>query len=144
MMTTSLSTLIETLPWPAIVLGVAAALAVLVIYDVVYVWPLCRRMAAVAERCRLLEQTCAELPSLSSQVALLADRSRVDLALIGERLGQLELATDERSYEQAITCAEHGDDPDRLISCFGLTEGEAQLVTLLHGDRRRWPERKIA
>jgi hypothetical protein len=70
------------------VLGVAAALAVLVIYDVVYVWPLCRRMAAVAERCRLLEQTCADLPSLSSQVALLADRSRADLALIGERLGQ--------------------------------------------------------
>jgi hypothetical protein len=138
-------TLIETLPWPPILLGIAAALAILVIYDVAYVYPLCRRLAAVAERCRVLEQSFVDLPSLSSQVALLADRSRADLAQIGERLGQLELATEERSYEQAITSAERGEDADRLISCFGLTEGEAKLVTLLHGDRQRAPRlRKTA
>jgi hypothetical protein len=142
MMTTTLNTLIEALPWAPILLGIGAALAILVIYDVAYVFPLCRRLAAVGERCRLLEQTFVDLPSLSAQVALLADRGRADLARIGERLGQIELATDERSYEQAITSAERGDDPDRLISCFGLTEGEAKLVTLLHGDRQRAPERR--
>jgi hypothetical protein len=137
--------LMETLPWPPILLGIAAALAILVIYDVAYVYPLCRRLAAVAERCRVLEQSSVDLPSLSSQVALLVDRSRADLAQIGERLGQLELATEERSYEQAITSAERGEDADRLISCFGLTEGEAKLVTLLHGDRQRAPRlRKTA
>jgi len=138
----TLTTLVETLPWPPILLGLAAALSILVIYDVAYVWPLCRRMGALAERCCALEQTCADLPALSAQVCLLADRGRADMAQIGERLGQIELATEERSYEQAITCAERGEDPERLISCFGLTEGEAKLVTLLHGDRRSWPEQR--
>ena len=53
------------------------------------------------------------------------------------RLGQLELATEVRSYEQAIGSAERGEESSRLISCFGLTEGEADLVTLLHGDPSR-------
>jgi len=141
-----MTTLIENLPWAPIVLGIAAALSILVIYDVAYVWPLCRRMTAVAERCRVLEQTYVDLPALSAQVSLLAGRGRDDMAKIGERLGQLELAIEERSYEQAITSAERGEDPDRLVSIFGLTEGEAKLVTLLHGDRQRAPQsqRKIA
>ena len=137
-----MNALIEMLPWPPILLGIAAALSILVIYDLAYVWPLCRRMAAVAERCRMLEQSMVDLPALSSQVVLLADRGRADLAQIGERLGQLELATEERSYEQAITCAERGEDPERLVSVFGLTEGEASLVTLLHGERGRAPKRR--
>jgi hypothetical protein len=137
-----MNALIEMLPWPPILLGLAAALSILVIYDLAYVWPLCRRMAAVAERCRMLEQSMVDLPALQSQVALLADRGRADLAQIGERLGQIELATEERSYEQAITCAERGEDPERLVSVFGLTEGEASLVTLLHGERRRAPQRR--
>ena len=136
--------LIENLPWPPILLGLAAALSILVIYDLAYVWPLCRRMAAVAERCRLLEQMFCDLPSLSAQVARLADKGRSDLTQIGERLGQLELATEAHSYEQAITSAEHGEDAARLISCFGLTEGEAKLVTLLHGERKRASEPRAA
>ena len=56
---------------------------------------------------------------------------------LGERLGQLELATETRSYEQAIGCAEKGEETSRLISCFGLTEGEADLVVLLHGEASR-------
>jgi hypothetical protein len=137
-----MNALIEMLPWPPILLGLAAALSILVIYDLAYVLPLCRRMAAVAERCRVLEQSMVDLPALSSQVALLADRGRADLTQISERLGQLELATEERSYEQAITCAERGEDPERLVSVFGLTEGEANLVTLLHGERQRAPKRR--
>jgi hypothetical protein len=136
--------MIENLPWPPILLGLAAALSILVIYDLAYVWPLCRRTAAVAERCRLLEKMFCDLPSLSSQVALLANKGRADLTQIGERLGQLELTTESHSYEQAITSAERGEDAARLISCFGLTEGEAKLVSLLHGERRKTPERPRA
>ena len=134
----------ETLPWPAIVLGIAAALAILVMYDVVYVWPLCRRTAAVAERCRLLEQTFADLPSLSPRWRC----SRTVAARTSRRSasasGSSSLRPRSALTSRPSRCAEHGDDPDRLISCFGLTEGEAKLVTLLHGDRRRWPERKTA
>src|SRR5690606_5015377 len=56
---------------------------------------------------------------------------------IGERLGHLELVTEGRAYEQAIGFAEQGGDTNQLITCFGLTEGEADLVHLLHGGAGR-------
>ena len=59
--------IIENLPWPPILLGLAAALSILVIYDLAYVYPLSRRWSAVAERCRLLEQMFCDLPSLTAQ-----------------------------------------------------------------------------
>lgn len=132
----------QNLPWPQVLLGLAAALSVLVIYDVAYVWPLCRRQAALAARCAKLEQALAGVVGVVERVASLENRGREDLSQIAQRLGQLELATESRSYEQAIGCAERGEEADRLISCFGLTEGEANLVTLLHGDRARRPERR--
>jgi hypothetical protein len=133
--------MLETLPWPQIILGLAAALAVLVIYDVVYVWPIHRRIAALSERCNGLERSLGGLlDKLEARVAASDHRGREDLGRLGERLGQLELATETRSYEQAITSAQRGEERTRLISCFGLTEGEADLVTLLHGDRSRQAE----
>jgi hypothetical protein len=134
--------MLENMPWPQVLLGLAAALAILVVYDVAYVWPLCRRMAALADRCCALEQSLGGLSELAARVAASDERGREDLGRLGERLGQLELATETRSYEQAIDCAERGEEAERLISCFGLTEGEANLVTLLHGDRARRPEQR--
>jgi hypothetical protein len=134
--------LLQNLPWPQVLLGLAGALSILVIYDVSYVWPLCRRQAALAERCGKLEQALAGLVGVAERVALLENRGREDLSQLTQRLGQLELATESRSYEQAIGCAERGEQAERLISCFGLTEGEANLVTLLHGERDRRPDRR--
>jgi len=133
--------MLDNLPWPEVVLGAAAALAVLVIYDVAYVWPIHRRISALTMRCAGLERSLGGvLNDLAARVAAGEERGREDLGRVEERLGQLELATETRSYEQAIGCAERGEASARLISCFGLTEGEADLVTLLHGDRSRRPE----
>jgi hypothetical protein len=133
--------MLDTLPWPEVMLGVAAALAVLVVYDVLYVWPIHRRITVLAERCAGLERSLGGvLDDLASRVAASDERAREGLGRVGERLGQLELATETRSYEQAIGCAERGEASARLISCFGLTEGEANLVTLLHGDASRRAE----
>ena len=130
--------MLENFPWPQTILGVAAALAILVIYDVVYVWPIHRRIKALAERFDNLERSQQGLiDGLATRVATLERHGREDLGRLGERLGQLELATESRSYEQAITSAEHGEEVTRLITCFGLTEGEAELVTLLHGEKTR-------
>jgi len=119
-------------------LGLAAALAVLVIYDVVYVWPIHRRIVALTERCAGLERSLGGvLDDLAARVQASATQGREHLDRLGERLGQLELTTDTRSYEQAIGCAEKGEETSRLISCFGLTEGEADLVVLLHGEASR-------
>ncbi len=131
----------DLIPWPQVVLGAAAALAILVIYDVAYVWPLCRRIAAAAERCRTLE---AELDArieherdLAERVAGVETVSRAHWSRLGERLGQLELGLEARSYEHAIGFAELGQHSDQLMACFGLTEGEASLVRLLHADKAR-------
>jgi hypothetical protein len=119
-------------------LGVAAALAVLVIYDVLYVWPIHRKIAVLSERCAVFERSFGGgLNDLAARVAAGDKRGREDLGRLGERLGQLEVATETRSYEQAIGCAEKGEETARLISCFGLTEGEADLVMLLHGEASR-------
>src|SRR5690606_9253486 len=132
--------MLETLPWPTLLLGLAAALAVVVVYDVAYVWPLCRRYAALADRCRRLESGVAGIAGLASGIADVdrrfaeaESRAAERWHRIGERIGHLELATEGRAYEQAIGFAEQGGDNDRLITCFGLTTGEADLVRLLHG-----------
>ena len=130
--------MLTNLPWPEVLLGTAAALAVLVIYDVVYVWPIHRRITALTERCAIFERTLgSSLDDLAARMAAGESRGREDVARVGQRLGQLELATEARSYEQAIDCAEKGEETARLISCFGLTEGEADLVVLLHGEASR-------
>ena len=130
--------MLQNLPWPEIVLGIAAALAILVIYDVCYVWPIHRRIAGLTERCAVLERSLGGLLNdLKARVEASDHRGREDFTRIGERLGQLELATETRSYEQAIGCAEKGEETSRLISCFGLTEGEADLVMMLHSEASR-------
>ena len=74
---------------------------------------------------------------LAARVAANDDRRRDGVGRLGERQGRIELATESRSYEQAMGCAERGEETARLISCFGLTEGEADLVILLHGEASR-------
>ena len=130
--------MLNNLPWPDVALGVAAALAILVIYDVVYVWPIHRRISTLTERCGILERSLGRaLDEVSSRLAAGEQRGRDDSSRLGERLGQLERATETQSYEQAIGFAEKGEETSRLISCFGLTEGEADLVVLLHGESSR-------
>ena len=130
--------MLNNLPWPEVLIAVAAALALVVIYDVFYVWPIHRRISALTDRCALLERSLGGvIDDVTKRLEMSASQGRAGLSRLGERLGQLELATESRSYEQAIGCAEKGEEPARLISCFGLTEGEADLVMLLHGETSR-------
>jgi hypothetical protein len=130
--------MLTNLPWPEVLLGIAAALAIIVIYDVCYVWPIHRRISVVTDRCAVLERSLGGvLDDLAARFEMSSNQGRADLSRLGERLGQLEVATDTRSYEQAIGCAQKGEETARLISCFGLTEGEADLVMLLHGEASR-------
>ncbi len=71
--------------------------------------------ARVGERLRRLDQVSAQL---------------------NDRLGQLEVRGDGRPYDHAIALVRHGADADRLVSHFGLSRGEADLVSLVHGRRK--------
>ncbi|HUO81218.1 MAG TPA: DUF2802 domain-containing protein [Steroidobacteraceae bacterium] len=69
----------------------------------------------VGERVRRLEQVGAQL---------------------SDRLGQLEVRGDGRPYDHAIAMVRHGADAERLVTHFGLSRGEADLVSLVHGQRK--------
>jgi hypothetical protein len=71
--------------------------------------------ARVGERLRRLDQVSSQL---------------------NDRLGQLEVRGDGRPYDHAIALVRHGADADRLVTHFGLSRGEADLVSLVHGGRK--------
>jgi hypothetical protein len=97
----------------------------------------CPRFAALAPAGLTLARSRRQRRLEGARRGASDHREREDFGRLGERLGQLELATEAQSYEQAIGCTEKGEETSRLISCFGLTEGEADLVMLLHNEASR-------
>jgi Protein of unknown function (DUF2802) len=53
-----------------------------------------------------------------------------------DRLATLETNVSGRSYDQAIDWVRRGARPDELTQTFGLSHGEAELVTALHGQKK--------
>ncbi len=93
-----------------------------------------------------LERRVQAAESQALKLAAEADRQRQarrkldeSLRYCDERIGQLELRAASRPYEQAIRMAAQGGTEDRLMRYFGLTDGEAALVSLLHGDVQHDP-----
>ena len=56
---------------------------------------------------------------------------------VDERVGVLELRGESRPYHQAIDLARGGADSAKLTRQLGLSQPEANLLTLLHGAKRR-------
>lgn len=100
----------------------------------------------VADLRRALAETDARLGALRREVegataiAVRAGerlrKAEATTVQLAERLGQLELRGEGRPYDQAIALVQNGADADRLVRNFGLTRGEADLVTLVHGRRK--------
>ena len=127
--------MMNQIPWLELALSLGPVSIALATYELVFVRPLRRRARASTERCSALEQSAKETMGLVVRMVNGERRLRGELNRLGERIGQLELRSEVRSFEQAISLAEKGEQAARLVSCFGLTEGEASLVSLLHGDR---------
>ena len=116
-------------------------LAVLAVYELLLVLPMRLRVRRLRRRALSYERA---LDAMHEAVQALAKRLRQDhkradaqLVRLEERIGQLNLRTDARPYEQAIALAEHGAEQNSLSRTLGLTQGEAKLVSLLHGGRIR-------
>ena len=126
----------NSFPW--FELAAAASLCVfsLVLYEIYCVRSLRRKLAKITDHCWRLEKALRGANGVLTRQAAEEQEIRNSLAGLGQRLGQLELRNSGRSFEQAIDLAGQGEGADRLVSCFGLTEMEAKLVSLLHGDRR--------
>lgn len=74
---------------------------------------------------------------LATAMALRAGRSvrrlEAENTRLSDRLGLIELRCETRPYDQAIDSARRGADPMQLTQQFGLSQGEADLLSRLHG-----------
>jgi hypothetical protein len=96
-----------------------------------------RRRQRESERAlALLTKQTESAVAMSVRVGQRLRRAERLLAWACERVGQLELRNEGRSYDQAIELVRRGADAGRLMSNLGLSRGEAELVTLLHGQRK--------
>ena len=121
--------------WTELAAGCLLVLLALAGYDLCIVRPLRRRMAGLVRRAATLDAFRIRATGALQRLARAQQAAAQEASRIEERLGQIELRGDSRAYEQAINLASHGGSADRLVSYFGLTEGEASLVRLLHGSR---------
>lgn len=116
-------------------------LAALAIYELLLILPMRLRTRRLRRRAqsyeRALDSMHQSVQALAKRLAEDRERASAQLIRLEERIAQLNLRTDARPYEQAIALAEHGAEKNSLSRTLGLTQGEAELVSLLHGARAR-------
>ncbi len=96
-----------------------------------------RRLRA---RCASVESSLAEVRRELELVASISTRTgrrlksiEQDYSGVADRVELVELRGPAQSFDQAIHSARRGADPVKLTQQFGLSRGEADLVTRLHG-----------
>ena len=128
-----------TLEYPDLVLlGLGAVLVlatVLLVTALVRNSRLRRRILAIEKQFELLKADVAATTGIGVRAGEKLRRLDQVTAQMAERLGQLELRGEGRPYDQAIALVRRGADADRLMSNYGLSRGEADLVALVHGHR---------
>ena len=94
-----------------------------------------RRLAAMEQQFETLRADVAASTGIGVRAGERLRRLDQVTTQMGERLGQIELRGEGRPYDQAIALVRRGADAERLISNYGLSRGEADLVALVHGRR---------
>lgn len=79
------------------------------------------------------DQNCDRLSNTQDKLG----RCEFRIEALQRRLDCLEIQPQGRSFDDAISMVERGASQDSLVSSFGLSPGEADLVTRMH---RRRPE----
>ena len=74
--------------------------------------------------------------SISLRTGRRVNRIEQEYSGVAERVGSVELRGRAQCFDQAIDFARRGTDPGRLTQQFGLSRGEADLVTRLHGRKK--------
>jgi len=92
------------------------------------------RVAAAAENAHAQAQAQAQAQELAhARTQARLQRLEQNYAKITDRIGLVEFRGEGRSFDQAIDFARSGAEPGKLAAKFGLSRGEADLVTRLHG-----------
>jgi hypothetical protein len=117
--------------------SLGATLGLLTLAFSVHQWRVAR---GLRERCLALEAGLLSLrreietaSSLRVRAGRRTKRIEQDFAILSDRMTALESRAESPSFDQAIDSARRGAEPDKLAQRFGLSRGEADLVTRLHG-----------
>jgi hypothetical protein len=78
----------------------------------------------------------ALVASISAKSGRRVRRIEQEYSSVAERVDLVELRGTAQSFDQAIDSARRGADPGKLTQQFGLSRGEADLVTRLHGRKK--------
>jgi hypothetical protein len=94
-------------------------------------------------RCVSLESSLAAVrrelelvASISAKSGRRVKRVEQEYSTVSDRVDQVELRGTAQSFDLAIDSARRGADPGKLTQQFGLSRGEADLVTRLHGRKK--------
>ncbi len=74
--------------------------------------------------------------SISMKTGRRVGRVEQEYAGVADRVDLLELRGSAQSFDQAIDSARRGTESGRLAQQFGLSRGEADLVSRLHGRKK--------
>jgi len=74
--------------------------------------------------------------SISAKSGRRVQRIEQEYSTVSDRVDQVELRGAAQSFDLAIDSARRGADPSKLTQQFGLSRGEADLVTRLHGRKK--------
>jgi uncharacterized protein DUF2802 len=94
------------------------------------------RCAAVESSLAAMRRELELLSSISLKTGRRVKRFENEHAGVADRVDLIELRGSAQSFDQAIDSARRGTDPGRLTQQFGLSRGEADLVTRLHGRKK--------
>lgn len=94
-------------------------------------------------RCVSLESSLASLrrelelaSSINTKTGRRVRRIEQEYASVADRVDRFELRGAGQFFDQAIDSARRGVDAGKLAQQFGLSCGEAELVTRLHGRKK--------
>jgi hypothetical protein len=85
---------------------------------------------------KALRREMEMVASMSVRTGRQVKRIEHDYSDVADRVDLVELRGPARSLDEAIDSARRGEDPSRLTRQFGLSRGEAELVTRLHGRKK--------
>ena len=83
-----------------------------------------------------LRHDVASTVAIAARAARQLQHIEQEYVRMTERMHLVEAGAQARSFEQAIDSARHGADPGRLSESFGLSRGEAELISRLHGRKK--------
>lgn len=121
----------------------AAATSIAVIALIALAGVALRRGTRARAQSLILESTVEKLrrelesaTSVAARAARRLKRIEQEHARMVERIDLVESRGEPRFFEQAIDSARHGADSGKLAENFGLSRGEADLISRLHGRKK--------